>query len=39
MYFFFFFSFLYVLDTLFLYFRSCDHIVIAILALVGIYTF
>ena len=34
-----FFSFLYILDTLFLYFRSCDHIMIANLVLVDIYTF
>ena len=32
------FFFLYILDTLFLYFRSCDHIVIVNLVLVDIYT-
>ena len=31
--------FLSILDTLFLYLRSCDHIVIANLVLVDIYTF
>ena len=33
------FSFLYILDTLFMYLRSCDHFVIANLVLVYIYTF
>ena len=33
------FSFLSILDTLFMYLRSCDHIVIANLVLVYIYTF
>ena len=31
--------FLSILDTLFMYLRSCDHIVIANLVLVDIYTF
>ena len=35
----FFFSFLFILDILFMYLRSCDHIVIANLVLVYIYTF
>ena len=34
-----FFSFLYFLDTLFMYLRSCDHIVIANLVFIDIYTF
>ena len=34
-----FFSFLSVLDTLFMYLRSCDHIVITNLVLVDIYAF
>ena len=33
------FLFLSILDTLFLYLRSCDHIVIANLVFVDIYTF
>ena len=33
------FSFLYILDTLFMYLRSCDHVVIANLVLIDIYTF
>ena len=33
------FSFLSILDTLFMYLRSCDHIVIANFVLVYIYTF
>ena len=34
-----FFSFLFILDILFMYFRSCDHIMIANLILVDIFTF
>ena len=33
------FSFLSILGTLFMYLRSCDHVVIANLVLVDIYTF
>ena len=32
-------SFLSILDTLFMYLRSCDHVMIANLVLVDIYTF
>ena len=34
-----FFSFPFILDRLFMYLRSCDHIVIANLILIDIYTF